>query len=454
MAEPKKTQRALEFKDLFYVFKKNIIIEILIFVVVVALGFIYTRINTDYFIAQSHIVIKAEVSEGSNANYNDTVLSKMYLTTVAELIPSAPIVDRANDQYPESKISSNAIGVYYNEDSLLLSITYQDYDKEKAKEKLETIISICESFPVEVKAFPANIEIKNVSFKTKVSPASDDRKILILAGLAAILLVGAYVLLIYFVKDKVSSVDRLESVTGRKNFVTIEKKKSSAAMPLPLGEGESAASHIELDLRKLSDTLIYMSDGDNKVYQIQSAISGEGKTTVSTNLSIALGESQRKTLIIDCDFSKPSIHRIFKQHRHKGVTDYFKGELTFDQIVKPTGAENVDLITCGDRISNHTIFFTSPKFKAIIEEAKKKYDFIILDCAPVKALSDYINISALADATLLVVGSDKLSSRDLEYTVAELEACNANLIGTVFNFSASESKRHYYNYYYYKKKQK
>ena len=68
------------------------------------------------------------------------------------------------------------------------------------------------------------------------------------------------------------------------------------------------------------------SCGNNKVYQVQSCISGEGKTTVSTNLARALGESQRKTLIIDCDFSKPSIHRIFNLHRETGITDYFKGE--------------------------------------------------------------------------------------------------------------------------------
>ena len=288
--------------------------------------------------------------------------------------------------------------------------------------------------------------------QTKSSPDSDDDKIILLAGLAAVAAAVAFAVLMYFIKDRISSVERLESVTGKKNFVVIEKKKTGTT-PLPLGEGESEGCHIELDLCKLSDTLIYMSDGEsNKVFQIQSAISGEGKTTVSTNLARALGESQRKTLIIDCDFSKPSIHRIFKLHRSVGITDYFKGEKTFDEIVKKTGADNVDLITCGDRISNHTIFFASPKFKAIIDEAKTKYDFIILDCAPVKALSDYINISAVADATLLVVGSDKLSARDLDYTVQELESCNANLIGTVFNFSAAENKRHYNYYYYYRKK--
>ena len=508
MANNAKTQKTFEFKELFYVLKKNWIVEAILFVLICVMGFVYTKVNTDYYMAYATVVLRAEVGS-SSSSYNDTVLSKMYLETISELITNNAIIERANEKYQKTDayeanasdyISGGFVSVSFGEDSLLLNLSYRDYNPDKAKVKLDTIIEVCidkttssienVSFYDFMKAhgydlnnpddvakllekdpslesvlssaldkadeswFPANIRIIKISPETTVGRASDDKKILVLALLGAVAAVGAYALLMYFVRDRVSSVDRIESITGKKNFVTIEKKKNSGK-PLPICEGEAEGSHIEIDLCKLSDTLIYMSDGENnKVFQIQSAISGEGKTTVSTNLAKALGESQRKTLIIDCDFSKPSIHRIFKQHRHLGITDYFKGEKSFDDIVKATGAENVDLITCGDRISNHTIFFASPKFKAIIDEAKERYDFVILDCAPVKALSDYINISAVADATLLVVGNDKLSARDLDYTVKELEACNANLIGTVFNFSAIESRRKYYNYYYYHKKNK
>lgn len=451
MAENAKTQKTFEFKELFFVLKKNWIVEIILFVLILSAGVFYSQVNKDYYEARATIVVNA-VPGSANSQYNDTVLSKMYLVTIADLMKKEPIIARANEKVDGRGISASALSVSYVEDSLLIDLKYRDYNQQKSIDKLEAIIKASEDIANSGEFFPANITIKNMSLKINSYPASDDTKIVILAGLASIVAVFAYALLMYFVKDRVASVDRLESVTGKKNFVTIEKKKTGIK-PLPLGEGEKDSSYIDIDLSKLSDTLIYMSDGENnKVFQIQSAISGEGKTTVSTNLAKALGESQRKTLIIDCDFSKPSIHRIFKQHRHVGITDYFKGEKTFDEIVKPTGSENVDLITCGDRISNHTIFFASSKFKNIIDEAKGKYDFVILDCAPVRALSDYINISAVTDATLLVVGSDKLSARDLDYTVRELEACNANLIGTVFNFSASESKKHYYNYYYYNKK--
>ena len=451
MADNAKTQKTFEFKELFYVLKKNWIVELILFVLILGAGVFYSQVNKDYYEARATVVVNA-MPGSSTSQYNDTVLSKMYLVTISDLMKDQSIIYRANKKVDGGGISSSALSVSYSEDSLVIKMIYRDYHKANSIIKLDAIIAVCEEISDSGDYFPADIKIKRIDEEILWYEASDDMKIIVLAGLASIVAVFAYALLMYFVKDRVSSVDRLESVTGKKNFVTIEKKKTGVK-PLPLGEGEVDSSYIDVDLGKLSDTLIYMSDGEtNKVFQIQSAVSGEGKTTVSTNLAKALGESQRKTLIIDCDFSKPSIHRIFKQHRHVGITDYFKGEKTFDEIVKPTGAENVDLITCGDRISNHTIFFASPKFEAIIAEARTKYDFVILDCAPVRALSDYINISAVTDATLLVVGSDKLSARDVDYTVRELEACGANLIGTVFNFSASESKKHYYNYYYYKKK--
>ena len=455
MAHKVKTQKTFDFKELFYVLKRNWLIETILFVVILALGVVYTRVNTDFYIAHATIVLRAEVGS-SSSQYNDTVLSKMYLTTVSGLMKDEAIIDRAIERaeknQQDARISANSLTVSYDEDSLMLKLTYRDNDKQASIDKLEAIIKVCEEISSSGEFFPAEIRIVMISPEIKSGAASNDMKILLLAGIAAVFAATAYAMLMYFVKDRISSIERLETVTGKKNFVAIERKKSGN-VALPLGEGEHEGSHIEIDLCKLSDTLIYMSDGEsNKVFQVQSCISGEGKTTVSTNLARALGESQRKTLIIDCDFSKPSIHRIFNLHREIGITDYFKGEKTFDQIVKPTDAENVDLITCGDRISNHTIFFASPKFRAIIDEAKTKYDFIVLDCAPVKALSDYINISAVADATLLVVGSDKLSARDVDYTVKELEACNANLIGTVFNFSASENKKRYNYYYYYRKK--
>ena len=161
-----------------------------------------------------------------------------------------------------------------------------------------------------------------------------------------------------------------------------------------------------------------------------------------------MSEAHRKTLIIDCDFSKPSVHRKLALHRHLGITEYFKGTKTFDEIVKHTSIDGVDVITCGDHIEKHSIFFTSDKFRQLIAEAKEKYEFVLLDCAPVRIVSDYISVSALADAAILVVANNKASARDVEYSVRELEASGSTVIGTVLNFADSVADKYYYRYNY------
>ena len=95
MANNVKTQKTFDFKELFYVLRKNWLIEAIIFVLILAMGVVYTRINTDYHRANATVVLKADVGS-SSSSYNDTVLSKMYLETISELITNNAIISRAN----------------------------------------------------------------------------------------------------------------------------------------------------------------------------------------------------------------------------------------------------------------------------------------------------------------------------------------------------------------------
>ena len=80
MAQKVKTQKTFDFKELFYVLRKNWLVEAILFVVILALGVVYTRVNTDFYVANATVVLKAEIGS-SSSSYNDTVLSKMYLET-------------------------------------------------------------------------------------------------------------------------------------------------------------------------------------------------------------------------------------------------------------------------------------------------------------------------------------------------------------------------------------
>lgn len=446
-------EKTISLADLLYVVKKNWIVELAIVLAVILCGGIYAKFfRKPFYVAKEDVIIKADINN-SGSSYNDTTLAERYIETFSKLFKTDSNVIKANqiykDQNPdaeENTIKASAISVASDE-TLIMTISYKDYTRDGAEKKLSAVIKAAADFSMEVnetgdgkKFFNANISIVPMNEGMNSTKGSDTTKLLVIAVILGFVLAFLYALFMYMVADKVTSEDRLETVTGKKNLMSVVKKKS---------EEFSAADvdAVPLDLTKVSDTLIYIGDDKCKVYQIQSTVSGEGKTSVTVNLAKALGESRRKTLIIDCDFYKPSVHKAFKLHRETGITDYFKGEKNFAEIVKHTPVENVDIITCGGRISNHTIFFTSPKFKEIIEKAKGVYDFVLIDSAPVKASSDYINITPLTDATILVVKADAMSARDITATVGELDACDANIIGTVFNFATREKKRHYYSYY-------
>lgn len=451
-----KPKREIQFSEIFYVFLKNLIWEILIFVVVLGIGFCVALNSKPYYTTDSTIIVKVNLAGNVST---ETSMARYYVIPVFDVVKTNVFTDRVQSKLGYEKdmiINPNNLIVSYDENSIVVSLTYRDSDASNSMTKLTAIVRELESFANEQDAdgskyFSADIKINAVPFSngSYVSAPvkhSDSRKIILLsAGVGAVAVVGFVFCMLIFA-DKISTVAKLENLTGKKNFITIEKKRSKKKNGNSPENGEE--EFLNFKVNKLSDTLIYLKDGDkNKVYQIQSCNSGEGKTTVAVNLAANLGSDDRKVLIIDCDFSHPSLHRAFKLSRKVGITDYFKGNINFDGMLKHTGYNNVDLITCGDYISDHTIFFTSDKFKAIIKEAKEKYDFILLDCAPVKALSDYIHISQLSDATLLVVESDKISARELNSVVAELESCDANLVGTVFNFcTISRSKNYYYHY--------
>lgn len=456
-------EKTISLADLLYVVKKNWIVELAIILVIVLCGGIYAKFfKKPFYVAKEDIIIKADINSGG-ASYNDTTLAERYVETVSKLFKTGSIITSANATYQGSNedvegktISAGNITVSSDE-TLIMTISYKDYNEEDARAKLNALVKTVEKFSnemVEVKTvdqngketvkyekkfFKANISIVPM-YETECLRGSDTKKIVIISVILSIVAAFLYALFMYMVADKVNSEERLETVTGKKNLISINKKKAE-------DQTSAEVDAVSLDLRKLSDTLIYIGDEKYRVYQIQSTISGEGKTSLTVNLAKALGESRRKTLIIDCDFYKPSVHKAFRLHRETGITDYFKGEKSFGEIVKHTPVENVDIITCGGRISNHTIFFTSPKFKEILEKAKGVYDFVLIDSAPVKASSDYINITPLTDATILVVKADAVSARDVSAAVTELGNCGAEIVGTVFNFSEREAKKYYYHKY-------
>ncbi|MBO5851194.1 MAG: CpsD/CapB family tyrosine-protein kinase [Clostridia bacterium] len=205
---------------------------------------------------------------------------------------------------------------------------------------------------------------------------------------------------------------------------------------------------------RLKDNIIYGSDsGNKKVFQIESSISGEGKSTIATNLAVALVKSGKKVLVLDLDFRRPKMHRAFAIPNFNGLAEYMLGESKREDLIKHT-EYGVDVINRGKAAQNASIIFTSSKFKALIEELREIYDIILFDCPPVLLVSDYMHISKLSDEVIFVVSAGVTHRSQLKEAVELLKQNNVKIFGVVMTYHNSGKfgvkYGGYYNGRYYK----
>ena len=185
---------------------------------------------------------------------------------------------------------------------------------------------------------------------------------------------------------------------------------------------------------RLKDNVIYYSDnGKNKIFQTESSVSGEGKSTVTINLAVALAKSGKKVCIMDLDFRRPKIHRSFNIPNHAGIAEYMLGECTKEELIKGTEF-GVDVINRGKSTQNTAIIFTSDKFKELMAELREEYDIILLDCPPVLLVSDYIHISKFSDAVIFIVLSGVTHRAQLKDSIELLKRNDVNIFGIVMTY--------------------
>lgn len=196
---------------------------------------------------------------------------------------------------------------------------------------------------------------------------------------------------------------------------------------------------------RLRDNILYLNaDGNNKVIQIESAVAHEGKTTVLCNLAVSLGFTDKKVVVVDLDFRRPKTHRVFEVDKEIGVAEYILGNLPKEKIIKHTSYKNVDIVTRGAEVYNSSLVFVSNKFKALIEELRNEYDYVLLDCAPVLMVSDYIHISKVSDGVLFVVAHAQTTKSQVSEAVKELKKNDAKILGAVFSMYDKKKDGKYY----------
>jgi capsular exopolysaccharide synthesis family protein len=206
--------------------------------------------------------------------------------------------------------------------------------------------------------------------------------------------------------------------------------------------------------RAIRTNLLFMNpDRPYKKLLVTSAAPSEGKTTVACSIAIALAQGGQRVCIVDCDLRRPRLHRIFGRAGESGVTNVLVGDATLEEVIRPTGIDNLWSVPAGPAPPNPADMLHSERFRRFIQELGERFDRVVIDSPPVVAVTDSAIISTFVDGTVFVVRAFETSRHLSAQGLRALRDVDAPIVGAVLN--AVNLNRHeysyYYHYYYYKR---
>ncbi len=218
---------------------------------------------------------------------------------------------------------------------------------------------------------------------------------------------GGIILLFEFFNNKIEDKKDIERNTRIPVIGTIGHNDSHHSIPVYIDPKGSLAE----SFRTLRTNLQYvLREKDQKVVMITSTVSGEGKTFAAVNLASIMAMGNRKVLLVGLDLRKPTLHRIFETPNETGLSTYLIEQTGYEQAVKATYIENLYLAPSGPIPPNPAELIETERMEAFFEQAKKDFDYIVIDTPPVALVTDSILISRYADASIFMI-RQKYSSK-------------------------------------------
>lgn len=277
--------------------------------------------------------------------------------------------------------------------------------------------------------------------------------IMALAFLLGILLPSIAISLRNLFRYKIEGHDDVANLTTLPIIADVpvvnEKMKSAAGLVVQ----ENTNNHIDEIFRGLRTNIQFMLKEQQKVILFTSSIPGEGKTFNSANLAASFALLGEKVILCGLDIRKPALGKIFSvsDDNHRGVTNLLtKNTVTkeaLEEQILPSGVnENLDLLLAGPIPPNPAELLARKSFEQVINLLRQKYDYIILDTAPVGVVSDTLHIGRMADISVVVCRADFTSKSSFELInslVRERKLPNPSVL-----INGIDMSKRKYGYYY------
>jgi len=337
----------------------------------------------------------------------------------------------AEQAYLTAKEREAQIAKYYEDqerEAISLRQQLADYtllesDWEQTKKRCDILDDQIKDLNVTEDVGALNISILEVA-RPEIKPSEPQKgRVMAIALVMGLMLGGGLALLRAFMDQRLHSAEEISAVLG---------------MPV-LGIVPS-----------MIRTAVFFGAprGEAKTILVTSPAAGDGKTTLVSNLAIAMAQAGQRTLILDADFRKPKQHKIFEiNHEDTGLSSVLAGTMTLAEVTRPTEVKGLELLPCGHEVPNPSEILNSDTFAKLLELITSKYDRVIIDSPPVIPVTDSQILAAVSDITLLVLRAEKSTRKTSQQARDGLLSVGAHILGVIVNDVPKKGRYGYYGGY-------
>ncbi len=209
-----------------------------------------------------------------------------------------------------------------------------------------------------------------------------------------------------------------------------------------------SASDFDEAVRTIRNTIL-LSDFEGRLRSIviTSATPGEGKSTIACHLAIANADRGKKTLLVDGDLRRPSLHTKFGLTPREGLSNVLTGELPWQDVVLPIeGRPNLSVLPAGLG-SHRAADLIGPRLATLLDEFAKEYDLVFLDSPPLLGFAECLQMATAADGVLIISLAGETRRRAVAEVISVLSRLRANIVGVVLNQVSRNTSADGYSYY-------
>ncbi len=301
---------------------------------------------------------------------------------------------------------------------------------------------------------PSNVAVINPS-EEPYTPYKPKPKLYLALALMLGLMMGiGTAFFLEYLDNSIKTVEELERIVHIPSLGLIPMVENGATPKTPLetityfdpkSQISEAVSHIR------SAIMLSASSSPPQAVVVTSCNPGEGKTTSTCNIAIALSRGERKCAMIDCDLRKPRLHKVFKVSNKRGLTNYLTGSATLEEITYATEVPNLYLMPAGPTPPNPGDLISSEAFRKMIEVLRQDYRHIVIDSPPMIGFADARVLSAVSDGVVLVFKHNSTTREAAKLALQMLAQNNSRILGSILAMVKKDQMGYggYYSYYKY-----